>query len=54
MNFINLILGRKQVLVMSSPEWKQWVADMHKAFPDDVANKAIEITAKYQHFGWAR
>jgi hypothetical protein len=54
MNLINLILGRKQVLVMTSPEWKQWVAELHKVFPDDVANKAIEITAKHQKFGWAQ
>jgi len=54
MNLINLITGRKQVLVMGSPEWKKWVAELHKEFGNDVANKVITVTAKHQKFGYAR
>ncbi len=37
-------------LVMTSPEWKKWVAAMYDQFPSDVAAKAIEITAQHQRF----
>jgi hypothetical protein len=58
-DIINLILGRRPYrkhvnLVMTSPEWKKWVAEMCEELGDDVGQKAIAITARHQKFVDAR